>query len=88
MLIITIDLVPGGFEPMRRSIATLHISNASNLADVSNYCVKAMEGVNPLTGTPPRIAECTVVNHDRRQAVWAILEAAAVELRAADWVPL
>ena len=38
--------------------------------------------------TPPRIAECTVGNHDRRQAVWALLEAAAAELRAANWVPL
>lgn len=88
MLLITIELVPGGFEPTRRSIATLHISNESNLADFSDYRVTAIEGANPLSGTPPRIADCTVVNHDRRQAVWALLEAAAAELRAADWVPL
>jgi hypothetical protein len=88
MLKVTVELVPSGFEPMRRSIALMHISNESDLADLSNYRVQATEAANPLTGDPPRVAECTVVNHDRRQSVWALVEAAVAELRKADWVDL
>ena len=88
MIVVTIELRPGGREYFRRSIATLHIANISELAEVSDYAVQAMEGANPLTGTPARIAECKVVNHIRRQDVWALLEAAVAELRHAGWAPL
>jgi hypothetical protein len=71
MLKITIELVPGGFEPMRRTIASMRISNESNLSDFSNYHVSAMEDANPLTGDPPRNTTCSVLSHNRRQSVWA-----------------
>ena len=88
MLKITIELVPAGLEPLRRSIGTVNISNESDLADLSDYRVVATEAANPLTGDPAGIAECVVVNHARRQRVWALIEAVAAELRRADWVPL
>jgi hypothetical protein len=88
MIVVTIELLPGGRQHLRKSIATMHISNVSELADVSDYEVKAMEGPNHLAGTQARIAECLVVNHLRRQDVWALLQAAAAELRTADWVEL
>lgn len=65
MLRVTIELVPGGFEPLRRSVGKLRISNLSNLADVSNYHLLAQETANPLTGTPPRVGECILVGHCR-----------------------
>ncbi|WLA63772.1 hypothetical protein [Bradyrhizobium diazoefficiens] len=88
MLIIDIELVPGGVHPLRKSIGSLRISNLSNLANVSDYAVVAMEAANPLTSAPSRIAKCTVVNHPRRQSVFALLRAAAEALEAADWVEL
>ncbi|WLA64919.1 hypothetical protein [Bradyrhizobium diazoefficiens] len=88
MLIIDIELAPGGAEQLRKSIASVRVSNLSNLADVSDYAVVAMEAANPLTGAPARIAECTVVNHPRRQSVFALLRAAAEALEGADWVEL
>jgi len=88
MLIATIELVPGGFEPMRRTIGSLRIGNISGLADVSSYRIVAMEAANPLTGHPARIAECTLVGHDRRQSVWAILKAVSDAIEDADWVEL
>lgn len=88
MLRITIDLVPAGFEPLRRTIATMHVSNASDLADISDYAVEAMEGRNPLTGDPPRNSGCMVLAHDRKQSVWALLEKACREIMKADWVEL
>jgi hypothetical protein len=77
MLKVTIDLVPGGFSPLKRTIATMRIANVSDLADCSDYRVEATEGRNPLTGDPPRSASCEVTGHDRRQSVWALLAKAA-----------
>ena len=88
MLRITIDLVPSGFEPMSRTIATMHISNESDLADVSDYRVVAMEAANGLTGEPAGNAGCEVLAHSRRQRVWALLQRACEEIMEADWVEL
>lgn len=88
MLRVTIELVPSGFEPMRRTIATMHVANLSNLADISDYRVMAMEGANPLTGEPAGNAECIVLAHPRRQRVWALLQQACGEIMKADWVEL
>ena len=33
MLVVTVDLAPGGDESRRRTIATMYVSNGSNLAD-------------------------------------------------------
>ncbi len=88
MLVITVELLPAGYEPMRRSIATIQISNQSDLAEISDYRVIATESDNPLSGTPAAITECMVVKHDRRQSVWRLINAAAAELEEADWVPI
>lgn len=88
MLVVEIQLIPGGFEPMKRTIGTLRIENISNLSDISDYRLVAMEGANKLTGEPARISECRLEGHDRRQSVWKIVKAAAERLDEADWVPL
>lgn len=85
MLVITLDLAPGGYESHRRTIGRMRIANISNLADVSDYSVDVMESVNPLTGSPARIASCRVTGHDRRQAVWALLSKAADEAVRAEF---
>jgi hypothetical protein len=85
MLKLTIELVPGGFEPMRRTIASMRISNMSNLADRSDYRIEALEAANGLTGDPARNAECMVLAHDRRQSVWVLLEKACHEIVKANY---
>jgi hypothetical protein len=84
MLVITIDLVPGGKESYRRTIGSMRIVNVSNLADVSDYTIDVMEGANPLTGLPARTASCQVIGHDRRQTVWSLLAKAADEAMRAE----
>lgn len=86
MLVLTIDLAPGGDESRRRTLATMSISNESDLADVSDYLVTAMEAANPLTGHPAGITEVRVLSHSRKQRVWALLQRASEELMKADWV--
>jgi hypothetical protein len=80
MLVVTVELLPNGFSPMRRTIASMRISNLSDTADVSNYRVEAMERANPLTGSSPRSTECIVLAHARQQRVWALLQRACEEI--------
>ena len=88
MLVVTIALVPGGFEPMRRTIGSIRISNESDLAEVSDYSVVAQQAANRLTGDPAGIAECMVQGHPRRQRVWALLQKVCEELMKADFLEL
>jgi hypothetical protein len=59
MLVITIDLVPGGHESYRHTIGSVRIANLSKLADTSDYSVEVMEAANHLTGAPQRGLYCT-----------------------------
>lgn len=86
MLVVTVDLVPGGYEPHRRTIGSMRIANVSNLSDVSDYDVEGMDGANSLTGKPPRNATCKVLAHDRRQSIWVLLAKASEEMIRADFV--
>jgi hypothetical protein len=80
MLRVTVELIPGGYQPFRRTIATMNIGNVTDLADVSDYKIHATEAANPLTTTPPRSASGVVSRHDRRQSVWALIAKAADEI--------
>jgi hypothetical protein len=86
MLVVTIDLVPGGYAPMRRTIASMWIANVSDLAEVSDYRVEASETSNPISGTPPRTAHCFIRGHARAQSVWALLAKAAKAIAKTDTV--
>ena len=76
MLLVTIELVPGGFGPLTRKIASMRISNVSELADASDYCVESAESANPLTREAPRTTECLV----RALPAWALLKRACEEV--------
>jgi hypothetical protein len=88
MLIITVELVPGGYEAGRRTIGSMRIANLSNLADTSDYSVEIMEAANQLTGDPSWNAKCVVLAHDRRQSIWALIARACEETLKAHFVDL
>jgi hypothetical protein len=88
LLAITIDLVPGGYAPMRRTIASMSIVNISDLAEVSDYRIEAFEARNPLTGSPPCSSCCVVRAHSRAQSVWALLAKASEAIMKADSIEL
>jgi hypothetical protein len=88
MIVVTVSILPGGFEHRRRDVGTLRISNISDAARVSNYAVDVMELANPLTGAPARIGGCSVEQHDRMQSVWALVERAAAGALKADLADL
>jgi hypothetical protein len=45
MLVVTIDLVPGGNAERRRTIGSFRIANISDPADVSDYRVEPVQAV-------------------------------------------
>jgi hypothetical protein len=77
MLVIKVELWPGGHEAMKRTLAKAHIGNVSNLAAVSDYQVSASEGANPIAGTPAWKGRGLLTRHDRNQSVWALVAKAA-----------
>jgi hypothetical protein len=77
MLVIRVELWPGGDERFKTVLARAGIGNISNLADVSDYEIVASEGANPLTGTPAWKGRGLLHQHDRRQSVWALVAKAA-----------
>jgi hypothetical protein len=77
MLVIKVELWPGGYEGMKRTLAKAHIGNMSALADVSDYQVAASEGANTVAGTPAWKGRGLLHQHDRRQSVWALVAKAA-----------
>ena len=84
MLRITVELVPGGFEPLRRKIATMKIGNLSDLADRSDYQVQADESANPIAGLSASAIQVDVKDHDRRQSVWSLVAVAAAAVLKAQ----
>jgi len=86
MIRVTIEIVPSGFEPARRTIGSLKMSNVSELASISSYEVDAMEAANPLCGTPARAVSFRIDGHKRAQSVWVLLARAAAFLASADFV--
>ena len=85
MLRVIVELVPGGHQELRRTIASMAIGNVTDLADISDYKVDVLEAANKLTGTPSRSATCVVTRHDRRQSVWALIAKAAAEIGKAEY---
>lgn len=77
MLRVTVELWPGGVRLEARVIASAEIANVSDLAQVSDYVVRATEGYNPVTGTPPWSASGHVMQHDRSTSVWHLVSKAA-----------
>lgn len=77
MIIVTVELMPGGYAPRRRTIASMRIANVSECADISDYSINLLEAANPLAGSPPRNGSCEVLAHDRRQTVWSLIAKAA-----------
>jgi hypothetical protein len=85
MLRVIIEILPGGHLELRRTIASIAIGNKSDLANISDYKIDAMESANPLTGPPRRSASCQVPGHDRRQSVWTLVAKAAAEIEKAEF---
>lgn len=76
MLRIIVEIVPGGVG-RPRELARAELGNVSDLADKSDYVIRASEGVNPLVPAPAWEARGRLTAHNRNQSVWALVAKAA-----------
>jgi hypothetical protein len=75
MLVIKVELWPGGYEPRKKTISTCKIGNLSDLAETSDYEYR-IEEPNAFGGEPTKQTG-RVLKHKRRQSVWALIERVA-----------
>jgi hypothetical protein len=84
MLIVRIELLPGGSFDARHTLSTMQISNISQLAAISNYAVTVLEAANPLTGEPAKLSAFEVKDHARAQSVWTLIASAVAAMKDAE----
>jgi hypothetical protein len=73
MLVVRVELWPGGERIFARQIAQMRIGNISNLAPVSTYRIQASNSAAPRLGIRAFVAEGMTIEHCRRDAVWVLL---------------
>jgi len=72
MLVVTVELWPGGDPIHAKEIASVQIANMSNLADTSDYIVEAQgEAWGEIPASTTRFI---VVGHPRRLGVFELLK--------------
>lgn len=88
MLKVTVDLHPGGASEFRRTLATMTVSNVTELSDLSDYEITATEAASVLTGEPAKMFWFRLRRHHRRQSVWKLIAAAIAGLDDAECTKL
>ena len=73
MLVVRVELWPGGELIFSRQIAQMRIGNFSDLAAVSTYRIHASSTAAPRLGIRAFVAEGMTVEHRRRDPLWVLL---------------
>jgi hypothetical protein len=73
MLVVRVELWPGGYELGKKEIATMKLANVSNLADVSDYAAVLEEKGEERLGIIPSRHFINVSGHGRRASVWSLI---------------
>lgn len=74
MLVVRVELWPGGDLTRAKVVASMKLGNVSNLADTSHYKVWAVENGASQLDIPPSASTFDIKRHNRKQTVWALLE--------------
>jgi len=82
MIVITVSLWPGGDPKKSVEIANPTIANTSGFSDVADYACLASEKGSEVTRLPTQTSGFEIKQHIRRQSVWALVAAAAMEAAA------
>ncbi|EKU73163.1 hypothetical protein SAMN05518668_10164 [Sphingobium sp. YR657] len=76
MMIVKIEVWPGGVETAPREIGRMVIANLSNLAEISDYSVHIEQTETPRLHVPAIDTRVTVKTHPRRDGPWALVRRA------------
>lgn len=73
MLVVRVEIWPGGYELGKKEVARMNVANVSNLADVSDYVAEITEEGNERLGIPKSRKHASVKGHTRRSTVWSLI---------------
>lgn len=76
MIVVYVELWPGGDQDRAQPIGSLAIANESNLSLLSNYSFEIDEAPAPALGVEPLKKQGQVLGHNRRQSVWKLIRRA------------
>lgn len=85
MLRVTIELVPGGRESLKREIASMTLANVTDAASTTglhDYAIHACEGVNPVAQRGAWESRGLLAGFDRSQSIFALLAVASAWAQA------
>lgn len=74
MMVVTIQICPGGDETSAFEIGRMRIENESRLAEVSDYTAQIAQMENRRLGVPGMDVRVEVSSHPRRDGPWALLK--------------
>ncbi len=77
MLVVRVELWPGGNYRTARTIASMVIGNQSQLAEESDYHIRRHTDGSTLLGVAEEEVEFEIKQHKRSQSVWALVAKAA-----------
>ena len=73
MIVVFVELWPGGDAERRVPLGSLGIANESNLALLSNYSYEIDEAPQPRLKVDQLKKQGQVVGHNRNQSVWKLI---------------
>lgn len=76
MLVVKVEIWPGGNEAAAREIGRMEMANISDLAAVSDYSVQIVQAATPRLGVPAFNEQVTVEGHARRDGPWRLVKRA------------
>jgi hypothetical protein len=85
-MILTVEVRRGDGPGRQTVVEFVRISALDDAGDRTDYGVGAIENANPSSGIRARTG--CVVEHDRRDGPWALMERACAGLRKADFIDL
>lgn len=76
MIVVYVEMWPGGDGSRAQPLGSLAIANESNLSLLSNYSFEIDEAPNPALGIEQLQRKGVITGHNQNQSVWKLIRRA------------
>jgi len=73
MMVVRIEIWPGGDEQAAFEIGRMDVANVGAVADVGAYAASVTQRATPTIGVPSFVRSVTVASHPRGDGPWALV---------------
>ncbi|PHQ64536.1 hypothetical protein DAH51_26190 [Sphingobium yanoikuyae] len=73
MMVVRIEIWPGGDEQAAFEIGRMDVANVGTVADVGAYAASVTQRATPTIGVPSFVRSVTVASHPRGDGPWALV---------------